>query len=465
MTVDSTGRPPAVAARPLPAYWPDLAFAAVVFVVGVVEALTRGLDSGVVLPDWEILVEIVLVTVFATAAGFFRLRPGVALVLMWLAALLHVAAGVYPLLVEASVMAIAFGVARWGRVTTVWVGGLSIPAVGLVFLLLRWGVPSPSTFTTLAEGNLTAIPWVLPGMLLVMAPLAVPFIAGLAVRAVASSRASQVAAEESRDLAQAQREEAEHAQQQAQEIARLREGQAQLARDVHDVVGHSLAVILAQAEAARTLPETDVAGMRDAMGNVADSARQSLRDVRQVLSTTRTPGAHGGAARRGGLTELVEGVAAAGNDVRATVQGEPVPLPPELDQVAYRVLQEMLTNALKHGRPGGPVWVEQTWGGPFQPDELRLEVANVVRDAGPAPATPAGLDITQPIRPGDPPAVSSREDDVPAHPAPPSGMGLVSMRQRLDSVGGRLDLHRRPGPDGDVVTATAWLPLHAAEVR
>ena len=461
MTVDSTGQPSGVTARQLPAYWPDLAFGAVVFVFGVIEALSRGFQSGVAYPGSSvvykgdahaILVELVLVSVFATAAGFFRLRPGVSLGLMWLAALLHVGAGVYPLLVEASIIAIAFGVARWGQVATVWIGGFSIPAVALVFLLLRWGVPGPGTFMAMAEGNLTAIPWVLPSLLLVMAPLTVPFIAGLALRAVASSRASQIAAEESRDLAEAQRDEAEHAQQQAQEIARLRQGQAQLARDVHDVVGHSLAVILAQAEAARTLADTDVAGMREAMGNVADSARQSLRDVREVLSTTRSPGS--GEPRRGGLVELVEGIAAAGNDVRSVVLGDPVPLPPELDQVAYRVLQEMLTNALKHGQAGGPVWVEQAWGEAWQPDELRLEVANIVRP----PSTTASLDMTQPIRSGETPPAEPVSD-------PPTGLGLVSMRQRLASVGGRLDVRRRPSADGDIFTATAWLPLHAAEVR
>ena len=68
--------------------------------------------------------------------------------------------------------------------------------------------------------------------------------------------------------------------------------------------------------------------------------------------------------------------------MNSTVVGQPQPLPPELATVAYRVLQEMLTNALKHGRRGDPVHVEQHWEG-----ELRLEVANVCAD----------LSETQPI--------------------------------------------------------------------
>jgi len=448
MTVDSTGQPPGVTARPLPAYWPDLAFGAVVFVFGLIEALARYAVTGPALA---------VIGCLAVAAGFFRLRPGLALALVWVAALSLLAGGARPMFPLLSVLAVSFGVARWGRPLTVWLGGLSIPAVGVVaaWWSTGYGIPSPPlVLDALRVGYWPGVPvaQMFAWALTVLVPLGLPFIVGLALRSTASSRASQVAAEESRDLAEAQRDEAEHAQQQAQEIARLRQGQAQLARDVHDVVGHSLAVILAQAEAARTLPETDVAGMREAMGNVADSARQSLRDVRQVLSTTRSPGS--GEPRRGGLVELVEGIAAAGNDVRSVVLGDPVPLPPELDQVAYRVLQEMLTNALKHGRAGGPVWVEQAWGEAWQPEELRLEVANIVR----TPVPTAALDMTQPIRPGETP---------PAEPVadPPTGLGLVSMRQRLASVGGRLDVRRRPSADGDIFTATAWLPLHAAEVR
>ncbi|MFN8190092.1 MAG: histidine kinase [Nocardioidaceae bacterium] len=462
MTVDSTGDRAGAPTRTLPASWPDLAFGGAVLVVGLIEAFARYAVTGPALA---------VIGCLAVAAGFFRLRPGLALALVWVAALSVLVGGARLLFPLLSVLAVSFGVARWGRPLTVWLGGLSIPAVGVVaaWWSAGYGIPSPPlVLDALRGGYWPDIPvaQMFAWGLTMLVPLGLPFIVGLALRSTASSRASQVAAEESRDLAEARREEAEHAQQQAQEIARLREGQAQLARDVHDVVGHSLAVILAQAEAARTLPESDVAGMREAMGNVADSARQSLRDVRQVLSTTRTPGAAGSAARRGGLAELIEGVTAAGNDVRATVIGDPVPLPPELDQVAYRVLQEMLTNALKHGRPGGPVWVEQTWGGPFQPDELRLEVANIARDVTPPTPPVAGLDMTQPIRPGETSPVSSEAaPDTSITPAPPSGMGLVSMRQRLDAVGGRLALHRRPGPDGDVVTATAWLPLRAAEVR
>ena len=97
--------------------------------------------------------------------------------------------------------------------------------------------------------------------------------------------------------------------------------------------------------------------------------------------------------------------------------------------MAFRVLQEMLTNALKHGRRGAPVRVERHWEG-----ELRIEVQNVVEpsteETQPLVATPTG-----------------------------GGQGLDGMRRRLESVGGRLDVRRRDDPP--TFTATAWLPVRS----
>jgi len=170
-------------------------------------------------------------------------------------------------------------------------------------------------------------------------------------------------------------------------------------------------VILAQAESAQFLPEDDVSAMKQTMANIALSARQSLRDVRQVLSATEVQ-----AQQEGGLDKLVEGLRAAGNDVQSTVVGTPRPLPPEIDAVAYRTLQEMLTNALKHGVRGEQVTVLRHWA-----DGLTVAVENKA-----APGAAA-------------------ED----------GLGLSGMRMRLESVGGRLDVRH----EEDTYTATAWLPL------
>jgi signal transduction histidine kinase len=130
------------------------------------------------------------------------------------------------------------------------------------------------------------------------------------------------------------------------------------------------------------------------------------------------------------MDELVDNLRSSGHDVDLVEVGTPRPLPPELDTVAYRVLQEMLTNAIRHGRRDQPINVERHWH-----DGLRLEVRNAID---------ATADETQPI-----PAVGT------AH----GGHGLDGMQRRLASVGGRLHVQRHDGDASVTFTATAWIPL------
>ena len=247
-----------------------------------------------------------------------------------------------------------------------------------------------------------------------IALLGMPYLAGLVLRfrdRAEESRASQAVAEDSAARATV-------AAEQSREIAQLREEQARLARDVHDVVGHSLAVILAQAESAQYLEDADTEKLKQTMENIATSARSSLQDVRHVL--TPTPAAN---VQPGSLDALINGVRESGHEVVSSEVGIRQPLPPELDVVAYRVLQEMLTNAIKHGRRDEPVFVERHWEG-----ELRIEVRNVIEP-------------------------ESTED------AP--GQGLDGMRRRLESVGGHFDVRRREEAGVPTFTATAWVPVRS----
>jgi signal transduction histidine kinase len=258
-----------------------------------------------------------------------------------------------------------------------------------------------------------------------LALLGLPWLAGLALRfseRATASQASQAAAEEG--AARAQRE-----TEQAREIARLRDDQARLARDVHDVVGHSLAVILAQAESAQYLPDDDPGALKATMATIATSARGSLQDVREVLSATQQPGDQ----RSGGLDSLIEGVRASGHEVVSTEVGTPQPLPPELEVVAFRVLQEMLTNAIRHGRRDRPVHVERHWPDGAWQGDLRIEVIN---------GETGQLDETRPLQVGD-----------------LGGQGVEGMQRRLEAVGGRIDVRRREEPDGATFTVTAWVPV------
>ena len=126
----------------------------------------------------------------------------------------------------------------------------------------------------------------------------------------------------------------------------------------------------------------------------------------------------------------MEGVRASGHRLSFEEAGTARPLAPELGTVAYRVLQEMLTNAIRHGHRESPASVELHWGG----DDLRIEVANMVG--------PAGV------------GAGASADDAGGH-------GLQGMRRRLESIGGRLDVRRRQADGHETFTVTAWVPMRA----
>lgn len=401
------------------AWAPDVAVGLVVLLVGLLEVLD--VDHRYWVEDPRPALALLVVGI-AAAAALSRRLPALALALVWAVCAMQVMTGTQLLMVELAIGIVAFGTARWGSAATVVASALSIPAAAAITVLwidpgVFYSALSTAGFRSLVEQTSRwSDRWQLTAAVLGMSVLGVPWLAGLALRF--STRAQQSRA--SQEVAEAQRD-------QAEEIARLRDEQTRLARDVHDVVGHSLAVILAQAESAQYLEDADTQALKRTMDNIATTARGSLDDVRQVLSSTS-----GTAGPRPGSTDLdslVAGVRASGHDVLSTEFGVPQPLPPELATVAFRVLQEMLTNALKHGRLGEPVRVERHWEG-----ELRIEVQNVVEP---------GTEETQPL----------------VTPGPAGGQGLEGMRRRLESVGGRLDVRRRSEPP--TFTATAWLPVRS----
>lgn len=215
---------------------------------------------------------------------------------------------------------------------------------------------------------------------------------------------------------------------------------ARIAREMHDVVAHSLAVIVSQAQgyAARAEPERAV----DVLGTVAETARQALADMRGLLGVLR-PGdgigrsgdgisaAEAGSAARGGrpapeggpqLPELLERVEAAGLPVSFAARGAPGPLGPASELAVFRLVQETLTNTIKHAGPGAQARIRFDWN-----DENLVVTAS---DDGVGPARVAGPS-------GDP------------------GHGLMGMRERVAAVGGSV----ASGPDtGGGFLVEACLP-------
>lgn len=152
-----------------------------------------------------------------------------------------------------------------------------------------------------------------------------------------------------------------------------------LARDMHDVVAHSLAVVVAQAEGARFALDASPEAAKEALGVIADAARQALADVRGVLEELRSTESTAEHARTD-RDQLYARMRAAGMTLQSTEIGDEDAASPLSVRVAFAVLTEALTNALKYGDLGAPVYVRQDWS-----DGCRLTVANSLSEKPLAP--------------------------------------------------------------------------------
>ena len=217
---------------------------------------------------------------------------------------------------------------------------------------------------------------------------------------------------------------------QAEELRRARDAaagaaiaaeRARIARDMHDVVAHGVSVMVVHAEAAEALlaePERAASSLRA----IQHAGRGALADLRRIVGVLRTAGDEADLRPLPGLEDarrLVERLREAGLDVSLAVRGEPRALPGGVNLAAYRVLQEALTNALRHAGPTR-VTAVVTYG--------KAEVVVEVCDEGPAAPRPA-----------------------PAS----GGHGLAGARERLGLYGGELTA----GPAGAGYRVRARIPL------
>ncbi|MDX6278583.1 MAG: hypothetical protein QOJ72_2711, partial [Nocardioidaceae bacterium] len=222
--------------------------------------------------------------------------------------------------------------------------------VGLVFVLLSSGTVVYHD-PTHGPGDFLFIPVL----------FAIGWIVGFALR----ERNRQTEAAEDR-AARAERE--------RESAARLAvaEERARMARELHDVVAHAVSVMVLQVGAVRHRMPTAATAEREALGNVEQAGRTALAEMRRLLGALRSGddtvelAPHAGL---GNLEGLADDVRAAGLDVRVRVTGERVELGSGLDLSAYRIVQEGLTNALKHA---GARHVDVTVG--YSPSLLRIEV-------------------------------------------------------------------------------------------
>jgi signal transduction histidine kinase len=208
------------------------------------------------------------------------------------------------------------------------------------------------------------------------------------------------------------------------------EERTRIARELHDVVAHRVSLMTVQAGAAKAVAAEDPEGALKAMGAVEEAGRQALDELRHLLGVLRPETDLDGLGPQPGLADLprlVEQVRGAGLDVSLATDGVPAALPARVDLFAYRIVQEALTNVLKHAGPGAHTEVRLG-------ADRRGIVVEVLDDGnGSEPPSAAAV----PFRPAGSP-VGDRQDRR-------SGHGIVGMRERALLLGGTLDARPRPG--------------------
>jgi len=390
---------------------------AIFAVFGTTEAVQQG-DNGSRQLDW-LGWGLLAVAVLALAAR--RHWPAVVLLVTTAAIAVSVALGYPTGPIWATPLIALYSTAATGRRRLALLAGVALAAVPVVWRLLDPGVGSP------AEVGVTVL---------------------LVALAVATGEVTRGR----RDyLAEAERRAVE-AERTHQEAARRRanEERLRLARDLHDVTAHTIAVIAIQASVAdealdgcETCPEPALQAVRA----IRAASREAMAELKATVTMLRE-----GAAPRGPLPgmdqleELVGMAAGAGLRVELAVTGTARPLPPAVDLTAYRIVQESLTNVLRHaGATSATVRVC------YQPDAVEVEIGDDGRGSEPARGAPG-------VSPGTlPGAMPSVAPGVPAAGA--AGHGLAVMAERAAAVGGRLEAGPAPARGFRV---HAWLPLDEA---
>jgi signal transduction histidine kinase len=209
----------------------------------------------------------------------------------------------------------------------------------------------------------------------------------------------------------------------AERAAAVAEERRRIARDLHDVIAHSVSVMVVQAGAAEELLERNPASVLEPIRAVQETGRAALVEISRLLGILREDGAELGLApqpRLEELPELVEQARAAGLPVELRIDGTPRPLPLGVDLSIYRIAQEALTNARKHSIDSSAVVVLR-----YGSDEVELSVEN---------------------------------DGRPTDEGHRGGHGLIGMRERVAVFGGSLETGPRAGGGFRVL---ARLPLTA----
>src|SRR5580704_627763 len=215
-----------------------------------------------------------------------------------------------------------------------------------------------------------------------------------------------------------------------------------IARELHDVVAHHVSLIAVQAEAAASLLPGRPDQARKAVDIIGDTARQALTELRRLLGVLRGPSERpqtAPSASLGELGEVLDQVRETGLPVDFEIAGTPGPLAPGVDLTAYRIVQEALTNTIRHSRAARAAVTLS-----YEPGYITVSVTESGRRpgraaVGRAPSTDADGGELGPLLAG-------------------SGLGLAGIAERVASCGGNLTVGPNPTSPADGFAVTARLP-------
>lgn len=397
----------------------DVLFAGVFFLL--VSASASGTDT----------VSMLVLLGLSIALAVRRLAPPVALGIAWFAAIGQMLGGNGVQPADLAILAVLYATAAYGDRVTRWAGLVSAGLGALVaaLYLTLWNDVPDLYFTALSKRLGELVLRFLYLVAVSVTVLGLSWVLGMLARTWRTARASrraQSAAEEER--------------RRAEQSFVVEQERGRIARDMHDVVAHSLAVVIAQADGARYARRAstgvsdsgaadsdtqDSDTVDEALTTISMTARQALGDVRLLLGELRHSEGNGPQPTLDDLDRLVDRMRSAGLPVRAAESGVRPPLGSALQIVIYRIAQEALTNALRHGNTKEGAQMALDW----EQDSVSLTVTNGLRPeeaAGPAADAPAGH-------------------------------GLPGMRERAALVGGQLVT----AAAGGVFTVSARLPTAA----
>ncbi|MWV50264.1 hypothetical protein GRS96_13405 [Rathayibacter sp. VKM Ac-2803] len=350
--------------------------------------------------------QVFIAGVLAVALVLHRRSPGLALAIAWIGAILQMALHLAPGFGDLAILVVLFGAGAASSRRVRVAGAVSAVVGSLVavaYLTLAFDLISNTVDSVLTLGATFAG---------ILATLGLSWTVGLLSRSVRRAREGQsLRAEAELERARAQRE------------LDAVEERNRIARDMHDVVAHSLAVVIAQADGARYLGAASPEQTDAALHTISSVARDALGDVRVLLAQLRHSQSDGPQPQARDLPALLDSVSGAGARVHSELEVDLDSVPRATGLALYRIAQEATTNALRHGRPGSPLDVS-----------LRREAGEVV--------------LT--VR-------NARCSDAETVAATGEGHGLVGMHERAALVGGVLTA----GPEGEEFVVDARLPALA----